>query len=160
MANPKESHWATTKWIFKYIRGTIEYDLFHKKGKKMSLIAYSDNNYVGDLNDRKNTSSSIFMMGTAAISCTYKKQHVVSLSTTEDEYIATGFCDCQCIWLRRILENLELEEKEATNILCDNNSTIQLSKNLLFHGRSRHIELKISLPQRFGKLSSSSTEIL
>jgi len=51
----------------------------------------------------------------------------VSLSTTKAEYIVVALCACQCIWLRRILEQLGIEEKGSTKINCDNNSTIQLS---------------------------------
>ena len=72
----------------------------------------------------------------------FEKQPVVSLSTTEAEYIAATFCACQCIWLRRILEQLGDEEKEETVILCDNSSTIQLSKNPVFHGKSKHIAVR------------------
>ena len=82
------------------------------------------------------------MMGTAAVSWASKKQPVASLSTTEAEYIAATSCACQCIWLRRILEHLGLGEKGATEILCDNKSTIQLSKNPVLHGRSKHIAMR------------------
>ena len=142
MTNPKESHWAATKRIFKYLKGTIEHGLFYQKGKKIGLSAYSDSNYAGDLDDRRSTSGSIFMMGTAAVSWASKKQPIVSLSTTEAEYIVAASCACQCIWLRRILEHLGLGEKGATEILCDNKSTIQLSKNPVLHGRSKHIAMR------------------
>ncbi|KZT75555.1 hypothetical protein F511_47420 [Dorcoceras hygrometricum] len=81
-------------------------------------------------------------MGSGAISWASKKQPVVSLSTTEAEYIAAALCACQCIWLRRILEQLGAKEKESTAIHCDNNSTIQLSKNSVLHGQSKHIEIR------------------
>jgi len=67
---------------------------------------------------------------------------MVSLSTTEAEYIAAAYCACQCIWLKRILDHLGVEGNEATEIFCDNSSTIQLSKNLVFHGRSKHIAVR------------------
>jgi len=41
-----------------------------------------------------------------------------------------------------VLEELSIEEPKNTLILCDNNSTIQLSKNPMFHGRSKHIDIK------------------
>jgi hypothetical protein len=41
-----------------------------------------------------------------------------------------------------VLEKIEVEEKTATVIMCDNSSTIQLSKNPVFHGKSKHIDVK------------------
>jgi len=83
MANPKESHWAVTKRILRYLKGTIEYGIFYQQGRKAGLIAYSDINYAGDLDDRRNTSGLIFLIGTRAVSWASKKQSVVSLSITE-----------------------------------------------------------------------------
>ncbi|XP_052728602.1 secreted RxLR effector protein 161-like [Vigna angularis] len=142
MANPKESHWAATKRLLRYLKGTTEYGLFYKKEGKTGLIAYSDSDYAGDLDDRRSTSGSVFIIGSAAVSWASKKQPVVSLSTTEAEYIAAALCACQCIWLRRILEQLGSKEKKETKILCDNSSTIQLSKHPVFHGRSKHIAVR------------------
>jgi len=71
-----------------------------------------------------------------------KEAPVVSLSTTEAEYIVVVSCACQCIWIQRVLEKLFFKEQKNTQILCDNNSTIQLSKNPVFHGRGKHIDIK------------------
>nr|KYP72044.1 Retrovirus-related Pol polyprotein from transposon TNT 1-94 [Cajanus cajan] len=145
MDDPKESHWAATKRLLRYVKGTIEHKIFYKvEGRSTSLIAYIDSNYAGDLDDRRSTSGLVLVMGSGAVSWASKKQPIVSLSTTEVEYIAAASCACQCIWIRGILDQLGAEEKEATGtvILCDNNSTIQLSKNPIFHGRSKHIVVR------------------
>ncbi|GKD08860.1 retrovirus-related pol polyprotein from transposon TNT 1-94 [Tanacetum coccineum] len=60
----------------------------------------------------RSTSGSAFLLGSAAVSWSWKKQPIVTLSTTESEYVAAASCACQCIWLRRILE--ELGHKEET----------------------------------------------
>ena len=83
----------------------------------------------------------MFKLGAGAISWASKKQPVIALSTMV-EYIATTLCVCQCVWLRRVLEKIEVENKTATMIMCDNSSTIQLSKNPVFHGKSKHIDVK------------------
>lgn len=64
------------------------------------------------------------------------------MSTTEAEFIIATACACQAIWFKRILEELQFKQVEATTIFCDNNSTIKLSKNLVLHGRSKHINVK------------------
>nr|KYP32050.1 Retrovirus-related Pol polyprotein from transposon TNT 1-94 [Cajanus cajan] len=143
MVDPKESHWATTKRLLRYVKGTTELGIFYKtEGRSTSLIAYTDSNYAGDLDDRRSTSGLVLVMGSGAVSWASKKKPIVSLSTTEAEYIAATSCACQCIWIRGILYQLGAEEKEATStvILCDNNSTIQLSnttrKISIIYGRN------------------------
>lgn len=64
------------------------------------------------------------------------------MSTTETEYVAAASCACQAIWLRNILEELLFKQEGPTPIYCDNTSTINLSKNLVLHGRSKHIDVK------------------
>lgn len=44
----KESLWAARKRILRYLKGTVEHDIFYQKGKKTSLIIYSDNSYAED----------------------------------------------------------------------------------------------------------------
>jgi hypothetical protein len=143
MSSPTMSHWLTAKRILRYLKGTTDFAILYKKGEsRLSLMAFTDSDYAGDLDDRRSTSGFVFMMGSGAVSWSSKKQTVVALSTTEAEYIATALCARQCVWLRRVTEKLGIEEKSGTVIMCDNSSTIQLSKNPVFHGKSKHIDVK------------------
>lgn len=76
------------------------------------------------------------------ISWASKKQPIVSQSTIEAEYIAENATACQAIWLRRILADLCVRQEDGTEIFCDNIFSIALSKNPMFHGRSKHIEIR------------------
>ena len=71
-----------------------------------------------------------------------RKQPIVSLSTTEAEFIAATSCACQAVWMRIILEKLSHTQGNCTTVFCDNSSTIKLSKNLVMHGRSKHIDVR------------------
>ena len=64
------------------------------------------------------------------------------MSTTEAKFVAATACACQAIWLKKILEELQFKEDGPTLIYYDNSSTIKLSKNLVLHGRSIHIDVK------------------
>jgi hypothetical protein len=67
---------------------------------------------------------------------------VVTLSTTEAEFIAAASCACQGIWMRRILEKLGHTQLGSMTVYCNNSSIIKLSKNSVIHGRSKHIDVR------------------
>ncbi|KAH9735190.1 hypothetical protein KPL71_017659 [Citrus sinensis] len=142
MERPKEDHLLAVKRILRYLRGTAEFGLFYKKGKKSYLYGFADSDYAGDLDDRRSTSGYVFMFGSAAISWSSKKQPIVTLSTTEAEFVAAASCACQALWLRNILHELQFKQPESTQIFCDNSSTIKLSKNPVLHGKCKHIDVR------------------
>lgn len=83
----------------------------------------------------------VFLLRSGAICWSSKKQLVATLFTKEAEFIAATYCACQAIWLRKILEKIELPYKGTSMIHYDNNSTIKLSKNSILYGRSKHINV-------------------
>jgi len=44
---PKESHFSTVKRVLKYLRGTLDVDLWYPKGVEISLLGDTDSNFVG-----------------------------------------------------------------------------------------------------------------
>ncbi|GKU96896.1 hypothetical protein SLEP1_g10077 [Rubroshorea leprosula] len=139
---PKEVHLLAAKRILKYLQGTAEYGLFYKNGEKSELFGFTGSDFARDLDDRKSTSGYVFIMGIAAISWTSRKQSIVTLSTTEAEFVAATTCACQAIWLRKVLEELQVKQEGPMLIFCDNSSTIKLSKNPVLHGRCKHMDVK------------------
>jgi hypothetical protein len=144
MDRPTEMHMVAIKRIMRYLKGTLTHRILykHKPDRKFELIGWTDSDYAGDLNDRKSTSGYVFMLGTGAVSWSSKKQPIVTLSTTEAEYVAAAACACQCVWMRSVLKHLQVEQGEGTTILCDNSSSIKLSKNPVMHGRCKHIDAR------------------
>jgi hypothetical protein len=141
MEKPTEMHLQAVKKILRYLKGTMELGIRYRRGGEGSLVGFADSDYAGDVDDRKSTSGYVFMLGTGAVSWSSKKQPVVTLSTTEAEFIAAASCACQGVWLRRILEKLGHVQGISTTIYCDNSSAIKLSKNPVLHGRSKHIDV-------------------
>ncbi|CAL8176597.1 unnamed protein product [Prunus armeniaca] len=143
MECPEVPHLAVAKRIFRYLKGTNNFGILYKKGAKLGLFGFTDSDYAGDPDDRRSTSGYAFIMGAGAVLWSSKKQQIVTLSTTEAEFIAAAAaCGCQAIWLRRILEELRGLQEGPTPVYCDNNSAIKLSKNPLLHGISKHIDVR------------------
>ncbi|KAG6490718.1 hypothetical protein ZIOFF_052028 [Zingiber officinale] len=104
--------------ILRYLQGTKDFGIFYKKGEKLELFKFTDSDYAGDQDDGRSTSGYVFMLGTGVVSWSFKKEPIVSLLTTEAEFIATTACACQAIWFRRILEELQFKQVEATIVFC------------------------------------------
>nr|GEU34318.1 copia LTR rider [Tanacetum cinerariifolium] len=68
-------------------------------------------------------------------------QQVVALSTTEAEYMALTEAVKEAIWLRGLLEELGVELNRVT-VNCDNQGAIHLSRNHVFHERTKHINVR------------------
>ena len=127
ITSPTEVHLKAAKRILRYLKGTINYGIYYKKNEDKQLIAYTDNDYAGDITDRKSTSSYVFMLSGGAVSWASKKQPIVTLSTTKAELVVAAACAYQAVWMRRIIEKLNHEQKGCTILMCDNSSTIKLS---------------------------------
>jgi hypothetical protein len=48
----------------------------------------------------------------------------------------------EAVWLRKLLTDLFDHEMDRTTIHCDNQGCVKLSKNPIFHDKSKHIEIK------------------
>ncbi|KAG6407407.1 hypothetical protein SASPL_130398 [Salvia splendens] len=128
--------------ILCYLRGTIDYGIFYSHTNDYKLVGYSDSDWAGDNDDRKSTSGYVFYMGDTAFTWMSKKQPIVTLSTCEAEYVAATFSVCHAVWLRSLLAELGWSQKKPTTICVDNKSAIALSKNPVFHNRSKHIDTR------------------
>jgi hypothetical protein len=97
---------------------------------------------VGNPTDRKSTSRGIFSIGSTTVSWYSRKQRSVALSSAEAEYMALSQAACEAIWMRKILVGLFGSHLDPTMIHCDNQSCIKLLINLVFHDRSKHIDIR------------------
>ncbi|KAL0453571.1 UNVERIFIED_CONTAM: Retrovirus-related Pol polyprotein from transposon TNT 1-94 [Sesamum latifolium] len=68
MENPTEMHLLAAKRIVRYLQGTRDYGIFHRKGENPTLLGFTNSDYAGDQDNRRSTSGYVFMLGTGAIS--------------------------------------------------------------------------------------------
>ena len=66
----------------------------------------------------------------------------MNLYSVEAEYVTVTSATCQAAWMRRMLKDFLQEQKEPTTAFCDNNSTIMLSNNHVFHKKTNHIDTR------------------
>src|SRR4051794_37977452 len=72
-----------------------------------------------------------------------KRQSVVTLSTCEAEFMGQTQATKEAIWLRRLLNELNMSQGKAATIICgDNQGAIALSSNPQYHSRTKHMEIQ------------------
>ncbi|XP_022971876.1 uncharacterized protein LOC111470570 [Cucurbita maxima] len=83
------------------------------------LNGFTDNDYAIDMEDSNSTSDYVFMMSGGAVAWSSR---IVTLSTTEAEFVAASACACQAVWMKMILKEIGHSQIEGTKLMCDNTS--------------------------------------
>jgi hypothetical protein len=83
-SNPDDSHLKAVKDIYRYLRGTTNYELCFQ-GTLESLTGYTDASWGDNTSTRRSTSGYTFNLGSGAITWSSKRQPTVALSTCEAE---------------------------------------------------------------------------
>ncbi|GJV57685.1 hypothetical protein Tco_1458690 [Tanacetum coccineum] len=138
---PKVSHLHAMKRIFRYLKGQPKLGLWYPKDSPFDLEAYTDSAYAGASLDRKSTTGGCQFLGSRLISWQCKKQTIVSNSTTEAEYVAAASCCRQVLWIQNQIIDYGYNFMN-TKIFIDNESTICIVKNLVFHSKIKHNKIR------------------
>lgn len=137
--NPSIQHVNQLKKIIRYLIKTK--NLCIKYQGHESLIAYSDSDFAGDLDTRKSTTGYIFMLNGGPISWISQKQSCIALSTTEAEFMASCEAAKNLLWLKQFFKEIDVSQ-DCTTLCVDNQSTIKLINNPVYHKKTKHIDVK------------------
>lgn len=145
ISHPTECDWTELKRIVRYLLRTNEYRLTLKsvRGEPMVLQGYSDADWSGDTADRKSNTGYMFSLGDAVICWASRKQTNVALSSMEAEYVALSEACREVVWLRRLLEEVQLKQTDATVIYEDNRSCIDFIGIERQSRQSKHIDTRM-----------------
>ena len=139
----KHKQLLALKRLLRYLKQTSRYVLeYHSiaSTKKFSLASlilhgYSDSDWAGDQEQRRSTGGYIFLLAHAAISWKSQKQRLVTLSSTEAEYVSASEAAKEAKWLRHLFSEFTLKMK--LNCLTLNGSLLPLSS---FIGRVDQVD--------------------
>ena len=95
----------------------------------------------GSKEDRRSTTGYCVFVGGNLVSWKSKKQSVVYRSSVESEYKAMTQSVCKIIWLHQLLMEVDIKTPVQTKIWFDNQATLHMASNLVFHEQTKHIEI-------------------
>ncbi|GJX64749.1 hypothetical protein Tco_0299092, partial [Tanacetum coccineum] len=111
----KMSHLNVVKRIFRYLKGQPKLGLSYPRDSPFDLEAFSNSDYARASLNRK--------------------------STTRAEYVAADNCCGQVLWIQNQMLDYGFNFMN-TKIYIDNESTICIVKNPVFHSKTKHIEIR------------------
>lgn len=139
--NPGVAHWNTLKRVYQYLKGTVDLWLVLGGAEDNEVVGFSDADGMST-KGRKAISGYVFMLNGGAVSWSSKRQSLVTLSTTEAEYVALTHASKEALWLRSFIIELFQQPEHPIQLLSDNQSSIALSKDDHFHARTKHIDIR------------------
>lgn len=139
---PTDEHFKHLLRVLKYLKATVNYKL-HFYYSDSNIIGYADSDFANDSADRKSVSGYCFKLFDNLISWTSKKQSIVTLSSTESEFVAICAASCELMYLKNLLIDLDIKIELPISLFEDNQSTIKLLHNFENNRRCKHIDVKL-----------------
>ena len=88
--SPAERHWKAVLQVVRYLLGTKDLSLTFEWGSGLEISVFADANYAKKADNRRPVSGVAVTVGKSSVCWFSSTQKIVTLSTTEAEYVALG----------------------------------------------------------------------
>ena len=106
------------------------------------ITGLCDSDYAGDNDTRKSVTGYVIYLNGLIICWKSKGQSIVTLSSTEAEYVAATDITTELLFIKQVMKFLGMGMKDKMNIKIDNQGALFLSKNEYACHRTKHIDVR------------------
>ena len=139
MSSSTVDNWAVVEHILCYLKGALGLGILYSNHGHNRVECFIDADWVGSKEERRSTSGHcVFCWWKSRKS---KKQGVVSGSSAESEYRAMTQFVCEIMWLHQLVMEVGIKTVVPAKLWCDNQAALYIASNLVFHERTKHIEI-------------------
>ena len=138
--NPGRIHWEAVKRVYRYLCGTRGWKLVYGSTTN-DLLGYTDADGASQ-EHRHAISGYAFLIDGGAVSWSSRKQELVTLSTSEAEYVAATHAAKEGLWLRRFIAEVFAPLETPLTLYSDSRSAIALTQDGSYHARTKHIDIR------------------
>ena len=167
--NPAKEHYQAVVNIFRYLKGTIDRGVYfwrtqpntafppadlptpHQQNHDTphatqdpsdTLIAMVDSDWAGDTSHRKSVTGMVLKIANGTILYKTKYQDTVALSSTEAEFAAACEAGKSILYVRSILNEINIQQHHATTLHIDNNGALLMGNAQQPTRRTKHVDIK------------------
>jgi len=142
---PSEQHLQLLKHLFRYLIGL--YNLSLRYGRKfpisnLQLRAYGDASFADRIDTRFSTAGHIVFLAGSPILWKSKKQTLVTLSSTEAEFVNLTPTASSLLWVHQILKDAGYPQPMPLVLFTDSQNARLITLNPLISARTRHIDIR------------------
>ena len=141
---PKLVHWKAALYVLMYVRFTSSYGITFQRGTAsgVGVEVFVDSYFASRATDRRSVSGGV-MCASACVSFFSRTQKSVTLSSTEEEYVAMakGFKGATFL---RYIRSFIFPDRDVgcTTIFEDNVGALHLANNPAITPNSKHIDIR------------------
>jgi hypothetical protein len=141
MSTPTRDHWKAMDRMVGYLQDKPSHHLIYRKPRELRPIGSADSNYATSADDRRSITGNIHTLGGMITGWTSKKQPIVTLSSTEAEYVSVSMHCQETLFLQMLLDEVAESVRPAV-IYEDNMGCIYLTRNQQVGARTKHIDVR------------------
>ena len=139
--NPGAVHWEGVKRVLRYVNATAGDGLLYKRGAQVAVWGYADAGHAGDQETSRGRHGYVFLSAGAAVSWRSSMMKLVTHSSCESEYVGLSEAGNEAVHLLQLQEEMGIGGGSVL-MMGDNESSLKLALNPVFHQRSKHIRIK------------------
>ena len=148
--NSTEEQLSLLKHVVRYYKGTAKLGIIYT-GHSGARIDYSNhtiglnmysNSVYGDNDEKKTSAGYVMMVAGGVVSYKAYRQRIVTMSSTEAEYIALTYATKEINWIQRLLRQVGYvgNDLKPLHLHSDNQPGINMVLNDDHHDRTKHID--------------------
>ena len=111
------------------------------KNSSNHLVSYSNLNYTNNIITHQSITEYVFYLVRGLITYKLSFLKIITLSTTESEYMTLCMTAQKIMWIKSFLNHISYIRSKTVIMYENNQSTIDFTKNSEMHSYSKHINI-------------------
>lgn len=142
---PMEEHLKAARRLVSFVTSTHDQFLAITPEPVDTYVeAYCDSDFAGDPDTRRSVTGFVIFFCGVAVAWRSKAQKLVTLSSSEAEYVALTDCIKDIIFVRNLLQSIQWKIQGPIVVHVDNIGAIFIANNFSAEGRTKHIDTHLN----------------